>query len=60
MQFFPAVRFTIDVDRGYFAHTLCSVGVTRFPLFTAVHQICSRKLPVNKFVDCLLNHPVHI
>lgn len=32
----------------------------KFPLFTAVHLICSKKLPVNKFIDSLLNHPEHM
>jgi glycerol-3-phosphate dehydrogenase (NAD+) len=32
----------------------------RFPLFTAVHKICARQMAVEKFVDCLKDHPEHL
>ncbi|XP_005101439.1 glycerol-3-phosphate dehydrogenase [NAD(+)], cytoplasmic [Aplysia californica] len=32
----------------------------RFPLFTAVHRICTGDLPVKNLMDCLKNHPEHI
>jgi len=30
-----------------------------FPLFTAVHQICQKTIPVRALLDHLRNHPVH-
>ncbi|OQV14754.1 Glycerol-3-phosphate dehydrogenase [NAD(+)], cytoplasmic [Hypsibius exemplaris] len=30
-----------------------------FPLFTAVHQICRKEIPVQALLDQLRNHPVH-
>ncbi|XP_064643487.1 glycerol-3-phosphate dehydrogenase [NAD(+)], cytoplasmic-like isoform X2 [Lineus longissimus] len=32
----------------------------RYPLFTAIHKICSRELPCDQFIECLKNHPEHI
>ncbi|OWF43025.1 glycerol-3-phosphate dehydrogenase [NAD(+)], cytoplasmic-like [Mizuhopecten yessoensis] len=32
----------------------------RFPLFTAIHNICKGNLHVSKFMDCLKNHPEHM
>lgn len=32
----------------------------RFPLFTAIHNICKGNLEVQKFMDCLKNHPEHM
>ncbi|KAJ8307072.1 hypothetical protein KUTeg_015156 [Tegillarca granosa] len=32
----------------------------RFPLFTAIYKICKGELPVDKFMDCLKNHPEHM
>ena len=32
----------------------------RFPLFTAIHRICKGELEVQKFMDCLKNHPEHM
>lgn len=34
--------------------------VDKFPLFTAVHQICYEGRPVTEFIKCLQNHPEHI
>lgn len=31
-----------------------------FPLFTAVHKICSGEKPVSFFIDSLRNHPEHL
>ncbi|XP_038642225.1 glycerol-3-phosphate dehydrogenase [NAD(+)], cytoplasmic-like isoform X2 [Scyliorhinus canicula] len=33
--------------------------VDKFPLFTAVYQICYECKPVSEFVQCLQNHPEH-
>jgi glycerol-3-phosphate dehydrogenase (NAD+) len=33
---------------------------SRFPLFTAVHKICSEGRPVATFIDELKNHPEHL
>ncbi|CAG5135856.1 unnamed protein product [Candidula unifasciata] len=32
----------------------------RFPLFTAVHRICTGVIPVQEMVQCLKNHPEHM
>jgi len=32
----------------------------KFPLFTAVHRICTGELPVQELMDCLKNHPEHM
>uniref|UniRef100_A0AAY4A231 Glycerol-3-phosphate dehydrogenase [NAD(+)] n=1 Tax=Denticeps clupeoides TaxID=299321 RepID=A0AAY4A231_9TELE len=32
----------------------------KFPLFTAVHQICFEAHPVQEFISCLQNHPEHM
>jgi len=32
----------------------------RFPLFTAVHEVCSGQKPVHFFIDALRNHPEHL
>ncbi|THD22921.1 Glycerol-3-phosphate dehydrogenase [NAD(+)] [Fasciola hepatica] len=32
----------------------------RYPLFTAVHRICTRELPATGFVKCLEDHPSHM
>lgn len=32
----------------------------KFPLFTAVYQICYEKRPVQEFITCLQNHPEHM
>ncbi|XP_077997070.1 glycerol-3-phosphate dehydrogenase [NAD(+)], cytoplasmic-like isoform X3 [Glandiceps talaboti] len=32
----------------------------KFPLFTAVHKVCSEGLPPEKMVDCLSSHPAHL
>ncbi|BFZ22215.1 hypothetical protein BsWGS_25254 [Bradybaena similaris] len=32
----------------------------RFPLFTAVHRICTGAIPVQEMVQCLKNHPEHM
>ncbi|XP_019366764.1 PREDICTED: glycerol-3-phosphate dehydrogenase [NAD(+)], cytoplasmic [Gavialis gangeticus] len=34
--------------------------VEKFPLFTAVYQICYKGRPVAEFITCLQNHPEHI
>ncbi|KAM9813267.1 glycerol-3-phosphate dehydrogenase [NAD(+)], cytoplasmic-like [Neosynchiropus ocellatus] len=34
--------------------------VERFPLFTAVYQICFNGQPVTEFISCLQNHPEHM
>ncbi|MEQ2165188.1 glycerol-3-phosphate dehydrogenase, partial [Goodea atripinnis] len=34
--------------------------VEKFPLFTAVHQICFNGHPVTEFIKCLQNHPEHM
>ncbi|XP_063328896.1 glycerol-3-phosphate dehydrogenase 1b isoform X2 [Pelmatolapia mariae] len=34
--------------------------VEKFPLFTAVYQICFNGHPVSEFIKCLQNHPEHI
>ncbi|XP_005999356.1 glycerol-3-phosphate dehydrogenase [NAD(+)], cytoplasmic isoform X1 [Latimeria chalumnae] len=34
--------------------------VEKFPLFTAVYQICYEGKPVKDFVTCLQNHPEHM
>ena len=33
---------------------------SRFPLFTAVHLICTGQKPVTSFIDELRNHPEHV
>ncbi|CAL8098208.1 unnamed protein product [Calicophoron daubneyi] len=32
----------------------------KFPLFAAVHRICSRQLPPTELINCLSNHPEHM
>ncbi|KAL5010328.1 hypothetical protein ScPMuIL_012633 [Solemya velum] len=32
----------------------------RFPLFTAIHNICKGNLRTRQFMDCLKNHPEHM
>jgi len=32
----------------------------KFPIFTAVHRICTGEIPVSAFIDCLRNHPEHM
>uniref|UniRef100_A0A4W6CC54 Glycerol-3-phosphate dehydrogenase [NAD(+)] n=1 Tax=Lates calcarifer TaxID=8187 RepID=A0A4W6CC54_LATCA len=34
--------------------------VDKFPLFTAVYQICFNGHPVTEFIKCLQNHPEHM
>uniref|UniRef100_UPI00254186F3 glycerol-3-phosphate dehydrogenase [NAD(+)], cytoplasmic n=1 Tax=Euleptes europaea TaxID=460621 RepID=UPI00254186F3 len=34
--------------------------VDKFPLFTAVYQICYEGKPVSDFIKCLQNHPEHL
>ncbi|KAF7658062.1 hypothetical protein LDENG_00018140 [Lucifuga dentata] len=34
--------------------------VEKFPLFTAVYQICFNGHPVTEFINCLQNHPEHM
>ncbi|KAF3690120.1 Glycerol-3-phosphate dehydrogenase [NAD(+)], cytoplasmic [Channa argus] len=34
--------------------------VEKFPLFTAVYQICFNGHPVTEFIKCLQNHPEHV
>uniref|UniRef100_A0A6P8Q5M0 Glycerol-3-phosphate dehydrogenase [NAD(+)] n=1 Tax=Geotrypetes seraphini TaxID=260995 RepID=A0A6P8Q5M0_GEOSA len=34
--------------------------VEKFPLFTAVYQICYQGHPVKEFIKCLQNHPEHL
>lgn len=34
--------------------------VEKYPLFSAVHQICSGAMKPDKMVDCLRNHPTHM
>ncbi|XP_075897585.1 glycerol-3-phosphate dehydrogenase 1-like protein [Nelusetta ayraudi] len=35
-------------------------AVGKFPLFTAIYQICYEGKPVEQFVSCLKNHPEHM
>ncbi|XP_014092604.3 glycerol-3-phosphate dehydrogenase [NAD(+)], cytoplasmic isoform X1 [Bactrocera oleae] len=32
----------------------------KFPLFTAIHKICSNQLKVQDLIDCIRNHPEHM
>ncbi|XP_017462807.1 PREDICTED: glycerol-3-phosphate dehydrogenase [NAD(+)], cytoplasmic-like [Rhagoletis zephyria] len=32
----------------------------KFPLFTAIHKICTSQLKVQDFIDCIRNHPEHM
>lgn len=32
----------------------------KFPLFTAIHRICTGEIPPAAFIDCLKNHPEHM
>jgi len=32
----------------------------RFPLFTAVHRICTRELAPQKLIECIRDHPEHL
>ncbi|XP_053323217.1 glycerol-3-phosphate dehydrogenase 1-like protein [Spea bombifrons] len=34
--------------------------VDKFPLFTAVYQICYEGVPVEEFISCLQSHPEHM
>uniref|UniRef100_A0A8C6T5C0 Glycerol-3-phosphate dehydrogenase [NAD(+)] n=1 Tax=Neogobius melanostomus TaxID=47308 RepID=A0A8C6T5C0_9GOBI len=34
--------------------------VQKFPLFTAVYEICFNGRPVTEFINCLQNHPEHM
>uniref|UniRef100_A0AAY4BGR7 Glycerol-3-phosphate dehydrogenase [NAD(+)] n=1 Tax=Denticeps clupeoides TaxID=299321 RepID=A0AAY4BGR7_9TELE len=34
--------------------------VDKFPLFSAVYQICYERRPVTEFISCLQNHPEHM
>ncbi|KAJ8257955.1 hypothetical protein GJAV_G00191560 [Gymnothorax javanicus] len=34
--------------------------VHKFPLFTAVYEICYQGHPVSEFINCLQNHPEHM
>jgi len=31
----------------------------KFPMFVAVHKICTGEMKADKFVDCLRSHPAH-
>ncbi|GAA49767.1 glycerol-3-phosphate dehydrogenase (NAD+) [Clonorchis sinensis] len=33
--------------------------LSKYPLFTAVHKICTREMPASEFLSCLANHPEH-
>jgi len=33
--------------------------IDEFPLFTAVHRICTKECPPSSFIACLKNHPEH-
>uniref|UniRef100_A0A0P4WGN0 Glycerol-3-phosphate dehydrogenase [NAD(+)] n=1 Tax=Scylla olivacea TaxID=85551 RepID=A0A0P4WGN0_SCYOL len=42
-------------------HMLKQKGMEeRFPLFTAIHQICLKELPPPGMIDCIRNHPEHM
>ncbi|XP_064470602.1 glycerol-3-phosphate dehydrogenase [NAD(+)], cytoplasmic-like [Ornithodoros turicata] len=32
----------------------------RFPLFVAIHRICTREIPPTEMIDCIRNHPEHM
>ncbi|XP_025832252.1 glycerol-3-phosphate dehydrogenase [NAD(+)], cytoplasmic isoform X4 [Agrilus planipennis] len=32
----------------------------KFPLFTAIHNICAGKLPAAELINCIRNHPEHM
>lgn len=32
----------------------------KFPLFTAIHKICSEQLKPTDLIDCIRNHPEHM
>jgi len=32
----------------------------KFPLFTAIHNICAGKLQASQLIDCIKNHPEHM
>nr|XP_016938655.1 glycerol-3-phosphate dehydrogenase [NAD(+)], cytoplasmic isoform X1 [Drosophila suzukii] len=32
----------------------------KFPLFTAIHKICTNQLKPNDLIDCIRNHPEHM
>lgn len=48
-------------------HTALEVNITLkamnkeadFPIMTAVHKICKGELPVDKFIECIRDHPIH-
>ncbi|XP_078062822.1 glycerol-3-phosphate dehydrogenase [NAD(+)], cytoplasmic-like [Mustelus asterias] len=48
-------RTAIEINRTLQLHNL----VHRFPLFTAVYQICYECKPVSEFILCLQDHPAH-
>jgi glycerol-3-phosphate dehydrogenase (NAD+) len=39
---------------------LSRVILCRFPLFTAIHQICKGELAPEQMIDCIRNHPEHM
>ncbi|KAK4311923.1 hypothetical protein Pmani_016611 [Petrolisthes manimaculis] len=42
-------------------HMLKAKGMeSRFPLFTAIHQICLGVIPPSGMIDCIRNHPEHM
>lgn len=34
--------------------------ICRFPLFTAIHKICTNQLKPKDLIDCIRNHPEHM
>jgi glycerol-3-phosphate dehydrogenase (NAD+) len=32
----------------------------KFPLFTAIHKICTGQKPASEFIDCIKHHPEHM
>jgi len=32
----------------------------RFPLFTAIHRICTNQIKANQLIDCIRQHPEHM
>lgn len=34
--------------------------ICRFPLFTAIHKICSGTIQAKDLIDCIRNHPEHM
>lgn len=37
-----------------------ALSPSRFPLFTAVYNVCYEGQPVGEFIRCLQNHPEHM